>query len=79
MLLIVAAIAALTVPGFLPSRIWDASNESKPIGVPIGIQETNTKPAIAQRGNDKRPNATDREGVPEPSLCAIFLPLRPRH
>ena len=64
MLLIVAAIAALTVPGFLPSRIWDASNESKPIGVPIGIQETNTKPAIAQRGNDKRPNATDREGVP---------------
>ena len=34
MLLIVAAIAALTVPGFRPSRIWDASNESKPIGVP---------------------------------------------
>ena len=64
LLLIVATIAALTVPGFRPSRIWEASNENKPIGVPIGIQETKTKPAIAQRGNDKRPNATDREGVP---------------
>jgi serine/threonine-protein kinase len=62
-LLVVAIIAAMIVPDFRPSRILQALGRPAPIGVPIGIPEPETKPAIARGENEAQPNASHGEAA----------------
>jgi serine/threonine-protein kinase len=59
-LLLVATMAAMMTPGLRPSRLLRAGRPG-PIGVPIGIPEAGTKPAIAQGENVATPPASPNE------------------
>jgi hypothetical protein len=68
-LLVVATIAAMMVPGFRANRNA-LGRPPAPIGVPIGIPEAETKPAIAQGENGAQPNASHSESVREQAAAA---------